>query len=127
MISTETSLQLLSQEFWQNYPWLGRQNSSLPSNKQTLNTNKIEDWSSHSIQDFFQNANWQGLQNNLISKVAKQINLEISLTTADFFQCFAWEGKPKIAQKLTSQNSTVMKNLSGAAKQSTLSDLSQLF
>lgn len=127
MISTEPSLQLLSKEFWQHYQWLGRQNSNQTANTHKLNTKQITDWHSHSVNFFFQNANWKGSDKNLISKITKQINLEISLTTTDFFRCFAWEGQPKIAAKQTSKKNTAAKNFSGAEKQSILSELSQLF
>lgn len=122
MISTELSQQLLAKEFWQNYRWLGRQNSH-----HKLKKSRVNDWHFSYVQDFFQNANWSGSQNNLIRKTVKQINLDISLTTTQFFQCFSWEGERKIAPNNINREINTEKNCTGEEKKSTLSELSQLF
>ncbi len=124
MISTDLSLELLAKEFWQQYRWLGKKISN-----HELKLTRVDDWYSRRVQDFFENANWNGLQNNLSDNIANQIDLELSLslTTKDFFQCFSWQGKKRIASIQMSQEIITDKKNIKEEKQSTLSELSQLF
>ncbi len=80
-------------------------------------------WLCLKIEDFFSHSNWQG---ELLAKVRRSSwDFSLTLAVSDFFQCFVWEGNPKIAA--LPELKSIPKPDSLADNNVTLDDLSELF
>ena len=106
------------QEFFRQSNWEG--------GSQKVDEEKIFEeisWLCLKIEDFFSHSNWQG---ELLEKVrSSSLVFSLNLAVSDFFQCFVWEGQPKIAA--LPELNTIPESNALADNNMTLDDLSDLF
>ena len=102
---------------------VGDLNESVARLKQSLSV-----WQTLTTQEFFESNNWNGLAILPNSSSAKRVVdenavFDLSLPNHKFWQCFAWSNPTKIASDPISEQNEMTK----AAAEFTLTDLSQLF
>ncbi len=121
------------EEFLDNCNWVGwspQMLSEVAEVSESIERLKFSliDWKSLKTQDFFASNNWNGLA-ILPGEVDSAIAIEeshifsLTLTNRDFWQCFSWLGPINLPSNTTSESDEV----TNAAAEFTLKDLSQLF
>ncbi len=115
-------------DFFGSSNWQGLSFKPKSSGTTNLLYEAIENWQCVSTREFFNFVNWDGRPTSTNRSDRQQVAFSLTLSVADFFQCFAWERTR--ANSNSNQPATPITeeiNPSAPTKQITINDLSQLF